>query len=740
MFSKLYPILFFAWLLPSLLPAQDQLTGKVVSAKTKEPVLFATVFWEGTSKGTVTDDKGEFKLAWPDSFPASLRVNNVGFKTLSLSFDGKSPANILVQLTPADTLKEVQIVERRRASEFSYINPVMAEGITQRGLRKAACCNLSESFETNPTVDASMSDAVSGAKKIQLLGLDGVYSQILFENFPLIRGLSSSYGLSYIPGTWVKGILITKGTGSVVNGYESIAGQLNIDLEKPNLEEKTEKPFFINVYGNQLGRFEGNFQYTNRINDRIGTTLLLHASTLRMRNDMNRDGFLDLPLYTQYNVMNRWSWEGKKMTEGQFGFHFVDEDRQGGQVGFEKNRDFGTTNFYGIGIHNRQLEFFNKAGIIFPAPERSLGTMFSVRWHRQDMFFGLRQYSGEQQSVYANVIWQDMISNTNHLYKTGASFVLDHYIETFNGTNYDRLEIVPGIFFEYTGHLTKKFTAVAGIRADLHDEKGSGFVGRGAGVQITPRLHLKYDLFPKTILRASGGRGFRTANIFVENSGVFASSRQLIIETNLQPEVAWNYGGSLQQGFTLFKNEATLVIDFFRTDFQNQVVVDMEDDHMLRFYNLAGKSFANSFQADLLIEPVKRFDIRIAYKYYDVETTYDGILKSKPLTAKHRAFINLAYALPFDKWTFDFTTKWIGSTRVPGRSEYWSKPYFLLSANIGHAFRRFDVYAGAENLLNFRQPQPVLSADNPFGPDFDASRVYAPTDGITIYAGLRIKF
>lgn len=711
------------------LSAMDHLMGVVTTKNGREKVPGAILLWENTSKGTATDSLGNFMLAWPDSFPATLIVRCTGFKSKGIIFTGKNPSQIKVDLQEGASLSEVTITEKRAASEFSFINPIMAENITQAGLRKAACCNLSESFETNPTVDAAVTDAVSGAKKIQLLGLDGVYSQILFENLPLIRGLSSSYGLSYVPGTWIKGILITKGTGSVVNGYESIAGQLNIDLLKP--EDGADK-FFVNVYGNNFGRAEANVHLNRKISPHWGTTLLTHASTLQLRTDNNRDGFLDMPLYTQYNALNRWNWMGKK-TEGEFGGRFVYDDRRGGQVPYNKERDFGSTRFYGVGILNKQAEFFNKTGFLFDAPARSIGTMFSARLHDEDMFFGLKTYKAQQKSIYLNAIYQDMIGNTNHMYKTGFSFLYDEYDEKYNDSAFGRTETVPGIFAEYTGHLTPKFTVVAGARADFHSI---------AGFQFTPRLHMKYDITPKTALRLSAGKGFRTANIFTENSGLFASSRQLFIPEKLKAEIAWNYGGSIQQQFKFLKNDATFIIDFFRTDFVNQVILDMETPGQLKFYNLDGLSFANSFQADLVFQPVKRFDVRIAYKYYEVKTTYSGDLKQKPLTPSHRGFLNLAYATAYDKWTFDYTTKWIGPVRMPAgthEAERNTNSYFLLGAHITRKFRKLDVYAGVENITNFMQHSPILGYGDPFGPHFDASQVYAPTDGRVIYSGLRFK-
>lgn len=719
---------------------QDVLHGKVQGTGDEKNALpGAIVRWENLRLGTQTATDGTFHIAWPDSFPAILEIRATGYKGKKIKFTEKTTAQLSVQLeSSADTLKTVEISEVQNSTEFLFFPTINAEKLTARSQLKAACCNLSESFETNPSVDAAMTDAVSGAKKIQLLGLDGVYSQIMFENLPLIRGLSSSYGLTYVPGTWVKSILITKGTGSVVNGYESISGQLNVDLLKP---EDDQDPLFFNLYANQFGRYEMNVHLNKNIRPTIGTTLLAHGSTMKQRNDNNGDGFLDQPTYDQLNVMNRWFWQKNDRAEGQFGFRAVYDDRRGGQFMFDKSRDYGTTSYYGIGIRNVQAEVFNKAGFIFDKPGRSLGTMFSARYHKQDMFFGLRTYDGEQRSLYANVIWQDIIGTTDHIIKGGASFIYDDYIQKYIDSSYDRTEVVPGMFVEYSGHLTPKFSMVAGLRGDFHNL---------AGFQLTPRLHLKYNPFENTAIRVSGGKGFRMANIFTESSMLFASSREIIISPDLAAEIAWNYGGSVQQKFKLFKREAIFIVDFFRTDFVNQVLYDFDTPGQLKIYNLRGRSYANSFQSDLSVEPLERFFVRMAYKFYDVKALYNGVIKQRPLTAQHRAFINLAYALPYDKWMFDFTAKWIGPTRMPRHTlssvgpeivapESWTQGYFIFNAHINRKFRRFDVYAGVENIANFMQQNPIIGVDNPFGSDFDASLVYAPTDGRTIYAGFRIK-
>lgn len=725
-----------------LIAQQDHLHGQIKgTGDDKNGIPGAVVRWENFRLGAQTSTDGSFEIAWPDSFPAVLEIRATGYKGKKIKFTEKSPTDIKVVLeNSADTLGTVEIVEEQRSTEFLFFPTINAEKLTARSQLKAACCNLSESFETNPSVDAAMTDAVSGAKKIQLLGLDGVYSQIMFENLPLIRGLSSSYGLTYVPGTWVKSILITKGTGSVVNGYESISGQLNVDLLKPDDDQD---PFFFNIYANQFGRYEVNAHLNKNITPTLGTTVLGHGSTMKQRNDNNHDGFLDQPTYDQLNLMNRWFWQREK-TEGQFGVRAVYDDRRGGQFMFDKTRDYGNTSYYGIGIRNVQAEVFNKTGFVFEKPGRSIGTMFSARYHKQDMFFGLKTYDGEQKSLYVNLIYQDIIKTTDHIIKAGTSLIYDDYIQKYIDSSYDRTEIVPGVFVEYSGHLSEKFSMVAGVRGDYHNL---------AGFQLTPRVHLKYNPKENTAIRISGGKGFRMANVFTESSMLFANSREVVISPDLDAEIAWNYGGSVQQKFKLFKREATFIVDFFRTDFVNQVLYDFDTWGQLKIYNLKGRSFANSFQTDISVEPIERFFVRAAYKFYDVKALYNGEMKQKPLSAQHRAFVNLAYALPYDKWMFDFTAKWIGPTRMPSHKvdshhnpgpavivgDTYTKGYFIFNAHINKKFRKIDIYAGVENIGNFMQMNPILGGGNPFGSDFDASLVYAPTDGRTIYAGLRIK-
>lgn len=732
----IFGILFF--LIPC---AYGQYIKGIVSGKNdkgiNEALPGANVYWDQTTIGTSTDESGRFQLINPEAIPAKLIISMVGFASDTIIIHQLDHLNIHVILKNTITLKAVNVEARQSSTLNSTFNPINTELISSKELLKAACCNVSESFSTNASVDVAFTDAVSGAKKIQMLGLDGVYTQILSENMPMLRGLSAAYGINYIPGTWVENILVTKGTGSVVNGYESISGQINLEFLKP-FEQK--KRFFINIYGNHKGRAEANIHIAKRVSEKWASILFTHASSNLIKQDINKDGFLDMPLTRQYTASNKWDFHNQKTFEAQLGIKGLYETRQGGQTNFIYANDRDSSNSYGIGINTKSIECFAKTGFLFPSkPNKNIGIQTSGKWQEQDMFFGLRNYNGVQKNLYANIIFVNIINNTNHKYKLGASYLLDDYSEKYNDSLFARTESVPGVFAEYTYTHPDNISLVAGLRADYHNLHG---------IQYTPRLHVRYNLTKSTTLRLSGGRGFRTSNIFVENQSVFASSRKVLIKEQLKPEIAWNYGISVNQKFKLFGNEASVNADFFRTDFQNQVIVDI-DQHVNKvvFYNLNGASYSHSLQIDFGFTPLKMFDIKLAYKWYDVKTAYNFELLDKPYIPKHRIMFNMAYSTYMDIWKFDFTANWLGESRLPSTElspvEYQlpkhSTDYFLLNAQITKKFKKFELYLGCENMLNYTQKNPIIASENPFGKNFDASMIYAPVDGRTIYAGFRIS-
>ncbi|WP_245689940.1 TonB-dependent receptor [Siphonobacter aquaeclarae] len=697
-----------------------------------EPLTGATLFWLGSQIHAQTDGEGRFAIERSPAYQR-LVVTLVGFRSDTLTV--ATGDDLRIFLENSNQLQEVTVTSTSTAVD--RLNPIHTEIITTRALAKAACCNLSESFETNASVSVSYSDAVTGAKQIQLLGLAGNYVQINSENIPNIRGLNTTYGLNYIPGTWISSIDVAKGVGSVVNGYEGMTGAINVELAKPDGPEK----LYLNGYVNSFGRGELNLNLAKKLTDRWSVGLLSHGSALRTRLDKNGDGFLDNPLYAQGNIVNRWKYQSDRWMS-QFGVKALYEDRTGGQM--DAGRD--KPNVYEFGNTTKRIEVFSKTAQLFPKkPYKGLALIVNGVYHDASARFGRTPYAGTEKSLYSNLIYQNIIGDTRHTYKVGASFLLDDFRERWKDSTFRRQEVVPGIFGEYTYSLPDRITLVAGSRVDFHNLYGTRF---------TPRLHVLFHLPAETSLRIGGGKGWRVANPIAENYGMLVNSRTLeVMDRSFRPEESWNYGVSVNKQLHWFGRAANFAVDFYRTDFQNQLIVDMETMDRVRFYNLRGKSFANSFQAEVNVQPLPRTEVKLAYRWFDVWQTVftpggDLSLQQKMFVNRDRVLFNIGWSSDkFEKWKADVTWQWNGRRRIPSMThshdgslqEVFAPAFSNINAQITKNFRTWALYVGGENLNNFTQKNPIVGANDPFGKSFDASMVWGPVIGRMVYAGFRYK-
>lgn len=705
--------------------------GKISTIGKKEPLIGATILEEGTSNGVISGIDGSFSLQLTTD-PTILIVSYAGFKKDTVAvYPGRFLDIQLMELTA----ELGEVVVKAKGTYIENRTPLQTEVITQAELTKAACCNLSESFDTNASVDVSYSDAITGAKTIQMLGLEGRYVQLNREGVPNVRGLAGRYGLSFIPGPWIQAIDVGKGTGTVVNGYESMTGQINVELKKPENSDK----LYLNGYVNSFGRSELNALHGRKMGERWYGGLLLHANHLNTEIDQNDDGFMDLPKSRQINLINRYKYVGEKL-RSQIGFAIMRDEKAGGQLGFGFGDDFKTSVPYGFQNNTTRLEVFGKMGLVFPQkPYKGWGLIYSASYMDVESGFGRRSYSGQESTLYANMIFQNILGNTAHQYKTGMSFLVDDFDEQFVDSTFTRTEVVPGIYYEYSFVPNDRITLMLGARTDFHNLYGTYF---------TPRLHFRYALTDQTTFRVAGGRGYRTPNVLIENSNVLVSSRALMVLEEPLPEVSWNVGASLVTSTEIANRDLSLTLDYYHTTFENQLVYDMDaSSNALSVYNLDGDSYAHSFQLEGQYEFSERLSGKAAYKYYNVKTTINGALRDMPFISRDRVFLNLAYATKFEKWKADYTLHWFGTQRLPDtldkpdefQQRNQSPHYFHMNAQVTRGFRWGAIYLGAENLLDFTQGNPIIDAENPFGNEFDASIVWAPIAGRMIYAGFRYR-
>ena len=750
-------------LLVTLLSGQSQtpLTGKVLQVSENGDttvVANAAVQWLHTTIGTHTDMDGKFTL--PRTKTDSLVISFPTFLPDTMVIP-RGQTGLTFFLNTAHNLNEVSIVAR----DGSYISvqPIYTQVIGTEGLRRAACCNLAESFESSVAIDSEFPDAVSGARQISMLGLAGVYTQILFENVPYIRMLAHQFGLGFVPGSWMESISLSKGTSSVVNGFEAITGQINIDYKKP--ETNLEK-FFMNAYFNSMGR--GELAMNTRIpvgkDEKVSTNFLVFLADQFLKTDMNHDGFMDAPRSRQVNVMNRWDYKAP-IVEGRTMVDFVWDNRFGGQMGFNPGI-MPQVLTYGFTADNKRVDVITKNGFLLNGEHESIGTILSYTGHWLTSKYGYgHYYEGNQHSVYANVLYSNKFgASERHKLTAGASLQFDCLNELYeDGADlyyYDRPhhhDMIPGIFAEYAYIIDPKLVVMTGMRLDynmVRDRQDSPMWYSVNQLFWTPRVHVKWQATKDLSLRASAGKGYRNAHFFAENQSLMISSRTIHFDGYAKPEQAWNAGASLVWQFNMPGGKASLAVDYFYTYFLQQMIVDLDQDvHAVHYYALNGdyngyhnRSRSHSAQVELTLKPLQRFEILLAYRYNDVRYMRRGVMRQKDMMSPHKALINLNYSTPYDKWKFNINCQIYGPMPLPNtqsnpepyRRPEVSKPYCLLNAQITKKFRRWEIYAGGENLLNVKQKDPIVQAENPFGEYFDATMVYMPITGIMGYIGVRV--
>ena len=638
-----------------------------------------------------------------------------------------------LSLDSTQHLRDVEVVTKQ-ATKLE-ITPRNVEVINSSALVKDACCNLSESFVNSASVDVSYADAVSGAKEIRMLGLDGAYAQIMIENIPAIRGLVNTFGMNYIPGPWMNSIQVNKGAGSVVNGFESVTGQINIELKKP----QTAEHLYASLYTNQDLRTEANIYTAQKMkNGKWSTALFAHGQFDGLRMDFNHDGFMDNPLVKEGNIMNRWTYQSGKGFTMISAVDLLAEDRRGGQMRYDFSRDKLAQPYWGTRLTTVHADAFVKTGFTLDETS-SIGVQYKYFYHDQTGFIGRRDYDAAEHFGYVNFIYQKAYFTPDDIIKIGASFQADQTRERFDTFAYHRTELIPGAFAEASYAYLKKLSLIAGLRVDQHNLYGPF---------ISPRFNLKWNILYALSLRLSAGRGYHIPMVFAENYGLLANNREISLQKNIEPEHAWNCGANLSYKFFLNYREGLISLDFYRTDFENQRIVDMEDPRQFRFYNLLGRSYSNSAQAEIQYEVFKSFDVKLAYKFDDVKATYDGVLRQAPYHPRNKGVASLGYVTKNQKWRFNTSLTWYGKSRIPStdandianQRPILSKDYFLLNAQITYTIRKkWDIYIGAENIANQTQAKAIIANDTPFDKQFDASMIWGPIRGAMVFAGFRVS-
>lgn len=642
---------------------------------------------------------------------------------------------VAVTDTMPEDYKLGDVVVRATNGLRSKLRAENVDIIGQGQLIRAACCNLGESFTTNPSVDVSYSDAATGAKQIKLLGLSGTYVQMLTENVPNLRGASLPYSLGYVPGPWMQSIQVSKGASSVKNGYESTTGQINIEFMKPQLTEGVHANAYLDTDLKQEVNLDGNLHIT----DRLSTGLLAHFENRQTEHDGNGDGFMDMPKVRQYNLMHRWAYLSPTWIS-QLSVRMLRDERTGGQSAKHMSPQDMAVPLYTTSVTTNRYEAQWKNGFTLNAEHAtSLALMLHGSWHDAWNEFGNTQYDVTQKNGYAQLMFETDFTDHHNL-SVGASVNHDYYSERFNlfgasanpGRGADK-ETTSGVYAQYTYKLGSKLTVMPGVRWDYSSVYGGFF---------TPRLHVKYTPVNALTLRASVGKGYRSPHALAENATLLATGRKVLLSDNLKQEEAWNMGVSAGLNLLVADKYLEVNAEYYYTDFLHQMVVNYSlagttDERILSFENLDGKSYSHTFQIDATYPLFSGFTATGAFRLNDVKCTYDGVLRRKPLTSRYKGLLTLSYKTPLELWQFDLTAQLNGGGERYDRTKYSS--YFQLQAQVTREFRNFSIYLGGENLTNYKIKNPILDAHHPWASSFDATQIWGPITGAMAYIGVRFK-
>lgn len=719
----------------------QSILGKVTNEK-NEPLIGANVFWANTTIGTTSGNKGEFELTKKNVSSRLLIVSYIGH--ISDTLEIKNQTFVVFKLKESEMLNEVVVRSKRDGVIISNFKAIKTEQITQTELGKAACCDLAGCFETQTTVQPQTTNVITNSKELRILGLSGVYNQVLIDGFPMIQGLSYTYGISSIPGTLVDNIYVSKGANSVLQGFESISGQINVETKEP---DKTDK-LFLNAYINSFSEKHLNANYAIK-KGKWSNLTAVHTVQPANEFDKDDDTFLDLPKLTRYMISNKlkygndndWGWNSR------ISLRFVNEQRIGGQTNFNADTDKGSTAVYGQTVNINQPEIWTKTG--FRLNDQNNFVLFASSFYQdQKSYFGTVKYDANQTNFYGNLQYE--YSYGENSLKTGFSFrhlnldedvaFTDNALQRTYAGNYLRQENIAGVFAENTLKLLNdKLTWIAGIRVDNHNQFGT---------ILTPRTLLKYDITPNTIIRANIGTGWRTVNLFSENIGLLVSSRDIVFAEQLEPEKALNTGINFTQKFNGENVTGFFSADYYRTDFQNQIFPDYDTDPTKAIIeNFTGKSVSNTFQAEVYLNFWRQFEFKTGYSFLDVYREIDGEKVLLPFNPRHKVVTTLSYKPLSNKFHFDMNIHWYGQQRLPNTKSNppqfqrpdFSENYMLFNAQFTYNLNKFELYAGCENIFDFRQERPIIGWQEPFGQYFDTSSVWGPTRGREIYIGIRFK-
>lgn len=729
----IFRVLIFLFFISQNLLSQHIFSGKIYDEYSL-PMKDVLVRVINLNIKTQTNEDGIFHL---NNIPGNtnsleLEFSHIGYKKeiIKVYIDTN---RFFTHEMKADLFETEQIViTGSRTETYLKDSPLKIEVLTDKELCKINSFNFTQALEYTPGIKIQNNCGVCGTNDIRIQGLEGQYTQMLINGAPIISNLGTVYGLQGFNVEDIKQVEIIKGPGSILYGPEAIAGTINLILKDPI--DKPDLSFDLSTSSFLENKF---FVGSTRKWEKIKTSLNAEVNYFNNRVDNNEDGFTDIPNYKRYVLLNRWHIDPGYNTHIELTGRYLYEDRFGGQTNWDADLHRGGNVVYGESIYTNRQEFIGKINKKISDKVR-LESNLSQFFHKQNSFYGTTKYDAEQFSIYGDALLFHKFSDDNS-FIFGGGFKSEKYDDNTPATGDSTLNEpanyrIYSLFMQSENTIFRNLRTSAGIRYNYHNVQKS---------ILQPRFSLKYNPLAYTTIRISAGTGFRTVNIFSEDHGALTGTRQVVINENLKPEKSINFSGGIIQDIDLGNQYIRLMIDAYYTRFSNQIIPDYNSDPALIIYrNLNGYSVSQGISAVFEYQASIPLKLKISYDYLNSFTkNEEGNKENIFFNPEHKINADINYRINKSDIEFSLLAKYVGVQKLPLFLKPYprateSNPYSIWNFQINKSINHFNIYAGIENIFNYRQDSPLIDPKNPFGDFFDTIYIYGPLEGRKFVFGI----
>lgn len=744
-----FKYLFFFFLFHVTLAQESIYYGKVLFDE--QPLEGVSVLLKGTSKGTITNKEGIFKINIGKLENQKLVFSFVGYEPILININNQDFNIGIVELIPDKSLDEV-VISGSLKPVSKLDSPTPVEVYSKTFFNANPTSTVFEALENINGIRPQLNCNICNTGDIHINGQEGSYTMVLIDGLPIVSGLSTVYGFSGIPQFLIERVEIVKGPVSNLYGSEAIGGVINLITKLPENTSTLNVESFVSGWGEVNTDIGIKYRLSNNSSGLLGINYFNYSNPI----DKNQDGFTDLTLQDRISIFNKIKIGNKFNIVGRYLY----EDRWGGQMNWSREKR-GSDQIYGESIYTSRFELFGDYRF-----NQNFSFQFSYNDHSQNSFYGLLPFNANQTVGFSQFLWSRNIKYHKILIGTSYRYTLydDSTVATFDeklSLNKVSRTHLPGIFFQDEIELNTNNIFLMGLRYDYNSLHGN---------IITPRLNYKLSSNDKSAsLRLSFGSGYRVVQVFTEDHAALTGARDVIFLEDLNPERSWNFNINFFKKFYL-KQGVLLDLDFslFNTQFSNKIIPDYDTDpNKIIYNNLNGSSTNQGASINLNLLTQNGIRLNLGTTFIDSYILENNIKTIPYLTERIRGVWRIEKNWISSNFKLDISGNSTGPLRLPTlgpldpRSTF-SKTFHILNFQLTKSWNNnFESFGGVKNLFNFTPPpnsiarpfdpfdnqvsfdskgNVISTSNNPYALTFDSSYVFASNQGIRLFFGLRFKY